>query len=251
MTPPVTHLTIDIGNSAVKALLFREGREVGPVLRFGHDEWPVLDRAVTNQRVDNIIYSTVANVPPAQWLDERYRAGTAVYALAELPLGFPSAYTTPATLGQDRRAAVAAARALAPGRLRLVADAGSCLTLDVIAPDGTYLGGNISPGRAMRLRAMHEFTGRLPPVEAGEVSGAVGTSTVSALRHGGQLGLVYEIEGLSARLATDHGQRPELFLTGGDAVALGHDLALPHVIYPNLVLRGLYQTLITHAESLR
>ena len=47
-----------------------------------------------------------------------------------------------------------------------VIDAGTCITFDLLLSNGHYLGGNISPGLDMRLRAMHEFTARLPLISA-------------------------------------------------------------------------------------
>ncbi|MFT4686387.1 MAG: type III pantothenate kinase, partial [Neolewinella sp.] len=106
-------LAIDIGNTSVKAGVFRNGKLTGPVIRFTDQEWDVVDRLVTNLGVKNIIYSTVANVPPTKWTDKWNQAGLLTLALSsKLPLPFTSLYETPATLGQDRIAAVAGSLAL-------------------------------------------------------------------------------------------------------------------------------------------
>ena len=237
-----TRLAIDIGNSAVKALVFRDGKPQLPVERLAPDNWAIIDRLVTNLGVKSMIYSTVANVPPAERMDRWMAAGCRILALtAETPLPFRTTYTTLATLGHDRRAGIAGAISLVKEPV-LIADAGSCLTLDLVDGTGTHLGGNISPGLRMRLTAMHEQTGRLPLVTAADPTGPVGDATTTALRHGAQLGLVYEIEGLYRRLLPDHpGLR--VVLTGGDGEWLAGRLDLPFLLYPNLVLHGLYQIL--------
>ena len=241
--PP--QLALDIGNTTTKAAVWQHGH-LGDVHAWPtSDDWPAADALVTNLGVQNIIYSTVANVPPAKWLDKWTSTGRRVISLeANRPLPFPSRYASRATLGQDRIAAVAGSLAQRPDPPvpTLVIDAGTCVTLDLLDAAGVYHGGNISPGLRMRLRAMHAFTARLPLVEPATPSGAVGTSTVRALRHGGQRGLVYEIEGLFRRLAVDH---PGLLihLTGGDAAYLAGELSVPFVLYPNLVLRGLHHIL--------
>lgn len=263
-------LAIDIGNTSVKAGVFLHGELTGPVTRFTDQEWDVADRLVTNLGVKNIIYSTVANVPPAKWRDKWNKAGLLTLALSpEIPLPFTSLYETPATLGQDRIAAVAGsltlpasnaprlsrgfrytAPAFAPAEslpARLIVDAGTCITLDLIDGQRTYRGGNISPGVRMRLRAMHTFTARLPLVEPESSFGEVGRSTEQALRHGGQLGAAYEVEGLYLRLRKTYPDL-ELILTGGDAELLAGLLSVPNVVYPNLVLRGLNQILSNYVQ---
>lgn len=247
-------LVIDVGNSGIKAAVFQAGRMIGPLVRFSDQEWEVADQLVTNRRVKNIIYSTVANVPPTKWIDKWENAGLLVVALSpSLPLSFTSVYETMETLGLDRIAVVAGSLALqisppiAP-RACLIIDAGTCVTLDLVDDCGVYLGGNISPGMRMRLQAMHAFTARLPLPEPADPSGKVGTSTVAALRHGAQLGLVYEIEGLYGRLLKDHPDL-ELLLTGGDGDWLARQLSIPCSFYPNLVLLGLNQILSNYVQN--
>jgi type III pantothenate kinase len=240
MGNPHRHLAIDIGNSGTKAALFHDDELQLPVFRSPPNDWATIDEWVTNLGVENIIFSTVANVPSDRWIDKWKRAGVGVRPLGG-PLPFPSDYATPATLGQDRIAAIAGARTLARTTC-LVVDAGSCLTLDLVDGNGRHRGGNISPGVRMRLEAMHARTARLPLVEPDAIDSPTGWSTETALRHGGQLGCVYEIEGLRARLLTDH---PELtvVLTGGDGERLLPNFSVPVLFYPHLVLRGLHQIL--------
>lgn len=257
------HLAIDIGNSAAKAAVFYAGEMTGPVVRFTDQEWEVADRLVTNHGVKNIIYSTVANVPPSRWVDKWESEKRLVVALsATLPLPFTSVYRTMDTLGHDRIAVVAGSLAAPPpgaGGLtsaapaaeppaRLIVDAGTCTTLDLVDASGTYLGGNISPGLNMRLQAMHAFTARLPLPEPADPQGLVGLSTEEALRHGAQNGLVYEIEGLFRRLQVHH-PNLELLLTGGDGKWLTQHLSIPCRFNPYLVLLGLNQILSNYVEN--
>ncbi len=73
-------------------------------------------------------------------------------------------YATPTTLGADRVAAAVGAWADYAGHPILVVDAGTAVTYDYVDAEGTYHGGNIAPGISMELRALHEFTARLPLV---------------------------------------------------------------------------------------
>lgn len=248
MSTSLLKLIVDVGNSGTKAACFAGDELRLPVRRLPAGDWATIDAVATNLGVNHIIYSTVANEPPAKWTDNWKANGIGVYTPdRSRPLPFTSLYETPETLGQDRIAAIAGTL----GRIstaRLIVDAGSCLTLDLVDAKDHYLGGNISPGIAMRLQAMHERTARLPSVAAGEVRELVGRSTEQALRHGGQLGAVYEIEGLFARLVTMH-RDLQLVLTGGDAPRLLPYFSVPVLSYPNLVLRGLNQLLSTYVNE--
>ena len=160
-------------------------------------------------------------------------------------------YDTPTTLGTDRLAAVAGARALYPRTDVTVVSAGTCMTVEYLTAGGEYLGGSISPGLSMRLRAMHEFTGKLPRVPLVLPQGApIGVSTATALQQGAIRGAAHEIAGwfgaftrhrAGAAASLDRGDGPRLVLCGGDA-ALLHPLCPPGAILrEHLVLEGLAQ----------
>ena len=248
MSEPTRNLVIDIGNSGTKVATFEDGELMLPVLRLAQEaDWQQVDARATNLGVSNILYSTVANVPSERWLEKWKAAGIGVYGFDRTrPLPFTSVYETPETLGQDRIAAVAGTI----GRVttaRLIVDAGSCVTFDLVDAHDHYLGGNISPGLSMRLAAMHERTARLPLVAAGQPRHLLGRSTEEALRHGGQLGIVYEIEGLYHRLQLQHHDLI-VVLTGGDAHHLLPYFSVAVTHYPNLVLRGLHQILSSYVH---
>ncbi|MGN1375478.1 MAG: type III pantothenate kinase, partial [Prevotella sp.] len=130
------------------------------------------------------------------------------------PVPVSSSYKTPLTLGADRLAAVVGANWLQPGHDILVIDIGTCITFDFINASGVYEGGNISLGPTMRLRALHEFTARLPLVERKGETSSLGQSTEMSIRNGVVLGIKYEIEGYIGQMLEKH---PHLFvyLTGG------------------------------------
>lgn len=233
-------LAVDIGNSGIKVGRFSGGRLRLPVERLKRDDWAGIDRLATNHSAEFIIYSSVANVPSDDWIEHwKQRGHRAVYALTGPP--FATDYRTTSTLGQDRIAAVAGALALTDGP-RLVVDAGSCLTYDFVDADGRHRGGSIHPGVGMRLRAMHESTARLPSVSAeGELS-LTGLTTEDALRTGGLLGTVAEMEGMLVRYRSDF-PATSLLLTGGDAPLLLPHFSVPTVHFPHLVLQGLHHIL--------
>ena len=107
-----------------------------------------------------------------------------------------------------------------------------------------FLGGSIAPGLRMRLRALHEFTGRLPLLDLPAADVAVqliGDSTASAMLSGVVGGTAAEVRGLLAEYQRPY-PRLGVLLTGGDAPHLLAALApLAGRIFavPELVLLGL------------
>ena len=147
-------------------------------------------------------------------------------------------YKTPQTLGKDRLAAVVGASYLQPGADLLVIDAGTAITYDFVDAHRNFHGGNIAPGIEMRLRALHEFTQKLPLVKAEKDSPLLGTDTQSAILSGVLHGIVFEINGYIDALKFKY---PELlvFLTGGSTFYFDRKLKNAIFAEKNLVLIGL------------
>lgn len=240
---------IDIGNTRIKTGAFSERGTLLDVRYYGEDDWGAIHQQLTNLGVGKIIYSSVAKEPPAEWLQRQSLAGRQCWALdptAQLP--YQSDYLTPTTLGKDRVAALAGCRSFFPDRNCLVVDAGTCVTSDLLTAEGVFRGGNISPGLSMRLRSMHFQTARLPLVAPAKLEGVLGNSTETAMRQGGQGGLVYELEGLYQRLVAEWSPL-HVVLTGGDADRLLPYLRLPYTVKPHLVLYGLNKIMTLYAEQ--
>lgn len=242
------NLTIDIGNTRSKWGLFRDQELVEKTIRSKYTIEDIIAYA-TNHRVENVILSTVGSPIEPSW---KVRLENHFYYLQldhQTPLPIKNAYGTPATLGKDRLAAIIGAWQLYPGENCLVIDAGTCITYDVLSSEGVYLGGNISPGLAMRFRSMHEFTARLPLVAPGPINDPIGQSTETAMRNGAQLGTQLEIEGY-IRLFSEQFGELRVILTGGDADFFAKVLKSKIFVNPDLVLRGLNKILTYNAEQL-
>lgn len=134
----------------------------------------------------------------------------------ETPVPVKIDYASPSSLGPDRLAALCGAAALWPGKAMVVADAGTCLTLDLLTADGSFPGGDIAPGVEMRLRSMHCFTRSLPEVAVKGALPPFGTDTSSAMRCGAVNGAAAQIIA-SFRMAKKRIGAEAVALTGGDA----------------------------------
>ena len=242
-------LVLDIGNTATKAGCFADGKLVEPhTLTTAAEALPLL----THWQPQHVLIASVA-APATEWaarLQPLVPGQVLVFDPATTPGPLPNAYATPATLGADRLAAATGAMALWPGRNVLVIDAGTALKFDLATADEGYQGGSIAPGLLMRLRALHEFTGRLPLVALpapGATVALVGDSTTGSLLSGVVNGAVAEINGLVAAYRAQHAGLV-VVLTGGDAAFLAPRLTGRIFVVPELVLLGLYRILAYHVE---
>lgn len=231
------HLVIDIGNTGVKAAV-TEGRRM---LDFHHG---ILDSEGFRKFV-----SDHAGITGGMWCSTRPLTDAETAVIESLPFRMTqfcasvstplkNLYSTPLTLGADRLAAAVGAWSENPGHDMLVIDAGTAITYDFVSAAGEYLGGNIAPGKDLRLLSLHEHTGRLPLVSADGPAPETGVSTETAIRSGVLLGIRNEIEGYIQRFSEEH---PDsyVFLTGGDAHLFAKTIKKGIFVRDFLVLQGL------------
>jgi type III pantothenate kinase len=148
-------------------------------------------------------------------------------------------------VGIDRLAgAVAANRLREAQRPAIVVDLGTAITVDLVNPQGVFLGGAILPGIGMSARALYEFTDLLPLLDLRvlrEPPPALGKSTTDAMQSGIYWGAVGGVRELIARLNADSAPA-QVFLTGGAAPAVAALLAPDAHYIPHLVLGGIALT---------
>lgn len=235
------NLIIDIGNTVAKVAVFDHSSLV-EIVYDSNRSLDCLQAVCVKYPIEKGIVATVID------LSEQVSAqlDTLSFPLIRLdettPLPVINLYETPETLGYDRVASVVAANEQFPDKDVLVIDAGTCITYEFVDRHGQYHGGNISPGLNMRLKALHQFTGRLPLVQPQGRLEAMGKDTETAIRAGVIKGIEYEISGYIAALKHKY---PEVlvFLTGGDDFSF--DTKLKSVIFADrfLVLKGLNRIL--------
>ncbi|MGF1638772.1 MAG: type III pantothenate kinase [Cyclobacteriaceae bacterium] len=227
-------VVIDIGNTRTKIGLFDGNNFVRT--EFVTDETQVAD-VISNLRPSSIILSSVGN--DMDELREILKEFCPVLKFKNTtPVPIELDYESRDTLGVDRLAGVVGAFTLFPGHACLVIDAGTCITYDVIDADGVYRGGAISPGTAMRFKAMHKFTARLPMKELSENLSLPGKDTGNCMNSGVAYGTAFEMEGMIDYFEKQY--RPlKTILCGGDAIFF--ESKIKRYIFANsdLVLVGL------------
>lgn len=189
------NLTIDIGNTCTKLVAF-DGLVPLEEIRMDDGELLKLNGFCDKYHFSQGILSSVVGLS-----DEINEALLSLpfpvmrLVSGETPVPIKNRYATPQTLGTDRLAAAVGAYCESRGSDVLIIDIGTCITYDFVSASGEYLGGNISPGPTIRLKALSTFTDALPLVaRKGEVL-PLGDSTETAIRSGVIRGIEYEIEG--------------------------------------------------------
>lgn len=235
------NLVVDIGNTTVKAAVFA-GKEMVDYKREDGQDVSILKKMVDKYDIDRCIISSTANIEERTTQEINNLGCDIEYLTSKTPLPIKNLYRTPETLGTDRLAGVVGAYDAMPGKDILVIDMGTAITYDIINAKGEYLGGNISPGIAMRLKALHNQTAKLPLVDAEGIKPEIGYDTETAIRCGVTDGVKYEIEGfISAQIV----KYPYLliFLTGGDGFDFDECIKRRIFVDRFLVLKGLNRIL--------
>lgn len=231
-------LSVDIGNTRIKVGVF-QNTELIKVDIFSTRQLLSIPK---NYTYEFAIISSVGSIPI--FTLQAFGKKKLFILNYQTPLPFINTYQTPKTLGTDRLAAIAGAFSLYPQKNVLVVDMGTCITYDFIDASARYLGGSISPGLQMRLKAMHTFTAKLPLVNLNNVLEReqkiplTGYNTETALLSGAFKGAMAEITQM-IRMYSDKFADLQIILCGGDATLVAHEMNSTSRLMPDLVLIGL------------
>ncbi len=235
-------LVVDVGNSRVKAAVFERGALL-EAFAFDRNEAVSFVEAL-QKKYPGIRTLVHAGVAPMDF--KPFSDLFANLEIAAINRGgrfpFVNRYESPETLGLDRMVLASGAILAFPGKNRLVIDAGTCITFDVITARDEYLGGAIAPGIRMRYKAMNEFTAALPLLEpAWPADRLTGRTTAGSMHVGAAVGAVREVASYIEEYEKKHGNFI-IILTGGDSDFLAKRLKNTIFANPNFLLEGLYAT---------
>lgn len=235
------NLTIDIGNTRVKAAVFENNNLV---------ELFVFDRKKIISEIKKItkkyiiietIVSNVASISEKKLLKlDKIVKFHLISSISKVP--FINLYKTPKTLGVDRIALVAAAVKQFSNKNVLIIDAGTCITFDFVNSKSEYLGGAISPGIMLRYKSLHAFTANLPLIDILELEDFIGKNTKESIVSGVLNGVVQEIDGVILGYKQKYLDLT-VVLTGGDTNFLSKQLKSSIFANQNFLLNGLNEIL--------
>lgn len=243
-------LLIDIGNSRIKWATVNRGKlhPGGSVPRPASDDdlaacvaplWAEDNkpRAIVVSNVAGPAFATALS----KWCENRWQVSPRFITAEQSAHGVINAYKVPERLGPDRWAALIAARKRSKGATCVI-DAGTAVTLDVLAADGKHQGGLIIPGLEMMRRALLEHTQAIQPASAEPARGGgalLARDTRDGVDGGTLYALVAVIDRVTADVAAELAGEPTRLLTGGAAATLLPLLAGDYHHVPELVLEGL------------
>lgn len=230
-------LCFDFGNTRMKVACFHQAK-LAEVIVMENDGVETIEKLIKKFSPKKTILSSVINHDPEI---ENILAGKTKFHklnyLSNLP--FTTPVGKPETIGADRLALAAAVVYFYPKQHNLVIGMGSCVTYNFINKEHEFLGGGISPGMEMRMKALNQYTAKLPIVKPDGNLPLIGYDTVSNILSGVVLGMAKEIDGF----IEEYHQRYSNFnvhLTGGDIVYLAPHLKNQIFADPELIFKGLY-----------
>jgi type III pantothenate kinase len=235
------NLVIDIGNTRVKAAIF-EKRELKHFLAFASTNELLNAGLIGKYTVRRCIIGSVVNEIES-FVEELKKQVPVLLFNSQTPVPIKNMYRSAHTLGSDRLAGAIGGNALAPSQEILVIDAGTCIKYNFVNSDNEYIGGAISPGLQMRLKAMNTFTSRLPLLEMDKnYDIVIGTDSAESMLSGALLGAVAEMDGFIGQYRQRF-NTIKVFLTGGDADFFAKRLKNPIFADQFLILKGLNEIL--------
>jgi type III pantothenate kinase len=230
-------LCFDFGNTRLKIAFFQNVK-LAEVIVIENDEIETITSILEKFDVQKTILSSVIDHNPG--IETLLAQKTKFHKLSHLSkLPFTAPVGKPETIGADRLALTAAAVYFFPKQHNLVIGMGSCVTYNFINADHEFLGGGISPGMEMRMKALNQFTAKLPIVKPDGNVPLVGYDTVTNILSGVVLGMAKEIDGFIDVYKERYGNF-NVHLTGGDLVYLAPHLKNQIFADPELIFKGLY-----------
>jgi type III pantothenate kinase len=230
-------LCFDFGNTRKKVAVFHNNEmKEGVVLP--DDSTDTIQSLINKFQPNKSILSSVIEHNPA--IEELLAANTKFHKLSHLTkVIFTTPVGKPETIGADRLALTAAAVHFYPGKNNLVIGLGSCITYNFINKYHEFVGGSISPGLEMRLKALNYYTAKLPLVSADANVPLIGYDTSTNILSGVVLGMTREIDGI-IQAYRERFRNFNVLLTGGDIVYLASHLKSKIFADPDLIFKGLY-----------
>jgi type III pantothenate kinase len=230
-------LCLDFGNTRLKAALFN-GPELSEVLVLNEDVLSHLQTILQQYQPDASILSSVIHHPEAiETLLAHHTRFHQLSNTSQLPFTIPVG--KPETVGADRLAIAAAAVHLFPDKHNLAIGLGTCITYNFINKGHQLIGGSISPGLEMRLKALQYYTAKLPLVKADWNVPLIGYDTATNIQSGVVLGMAKEMDGIIESYAAQFGNF-NVLLTGGDIPYFEPHLKSKIFADPHLIFKGLY-----------
>jgi len=247
-------LLLDAGNTRLKWALAGPDHVIVNTGIIAYDALSAgLKGLAANIMIDAIAVSSVAGVERDQQLchlcQEYFQLSPLFARVSAAACGLDNDYQALDRLGVDRWVAALGLAELS-GINRIIVDAGTAITVDVVSANDVYLGGVILPG----AKLMHDsLVGETAGIfsQHSVVSNVIGKTTDQCVNAGTSYGLAGAIERVIQEMQTIETNREfwRVYLCGGDAQWLSRLLSidLPVFEMPNLLFDGLLNMIKSEA----
>jgi len=240
------NLVVDFGNTLIKAAVFNEKELLQAFVFDSVDE--LIGFLNLKSDFKNCIIASVT-AQHKLFIDALPNNIKLLFFNSETLIPIKNCYKSPLTLGADRLIASVGAFCFFPNQNVLTIDAGTCIKYNFVNRANEFMGGAISPGIVMRLKAMSQFTHALPLVDFDKTyNSLVGSDTQQSLLSGALIGAIAEVDEMIAKYFLKY-PNLQVVLTGGDADYLGKQLKSRLFANQNVLLYGLNTILNYNLEK--
>ncbi len=235
---PIDLIVIDVGNSQCKIGLV-QGTDILQVHTLALDDCayqPWRQKQVHSLLKETARWVLSGSNPPiinrfSEWLRNNQQHQQVISSESALPLRINVDF--PERVGRDRLLNALAV----PKKPAIIISAGSAVTVDLVDREGTFQGGAIFPGLRLMAKSLHEYTAKLPLIDAARPMPKLpGKNTEDAMHAGIVTAVLGGIVGCVESMRTEEAT---LYLTGGDAPTIAPQLPWPAEVIPWLALQGL------------
>ncbi len=230
------NLVLDFGNTRTKTAIFEGNELIFTAVYYSEDK--VFDFIKSLPTIHNCLIASVTDNHIAIYESLKLRINTLIFSSSSL-LPLKNLYKSPSTLGSDRIAASVGSYSLYPNKNVLTIDAGTCIKYNFVNANNEFIGGAISPGIKMRLKALNYYTHALPLIEFDKnYEKLTGETTAESILSGTLIGAICEVESMIERYNALYPSL-QIVLTGGDADYLCKQLKNRFFTNQNILLYGL------------
>ena len=230
------NLVLDFGNTRIKAGIFKDNELLSHHVFYLEEELAIFIKNLPT--ITNCLIASVTDNHITVFESLKKRINTLIFT-QQLPIPLKNLYKSATTLGSDRMAASVGSFKFFPHKNVLTIDAGTCIKYNFVNANNEYIGGAISAGINMRLKAVNHFTHALPLIEFDKnYEKLTGETTAESILSGALLGAICEVDGMIERYKAQYND-VEIVITGGNADYLCKQLKNRFFTNQNILLYGL------------
>lgn len=243
-------LGIDVGNTNIVAWLIDE-QGVHKEYRYETDKKSTyiyhqehLKNIIEGNKIEGVIISSV--VPEIK--EELNRAIIneveifPMFVNANLKIGIDIKYVDPNKLGADLITGAVGAVTKYNGGPLIIIDIGTATTFSVVNRNNEYIGGMISPGPKISMKALATMTSQLKEIELTATDKIIGTTTEECMKIGTMTAHSAMIDGMLEKVFDKlKVSDAKVIATGGEAEAIIGMCKHKITLDKNIIAYGLYE----------